>query len=67
MTHSAHKLSILGPSHKLSANGYYTRDGRREVHPPTLLADGTMALASGEASVEVTRWGEQVEWGRALP
>ena len=33
-----------GPSHKLASNGYYTRDGRREVHPPTLLADGTMVM-----------------------
>jgi len=39
-----------GPSHKLSANGYYTRDGRREVHPPTVLADGTKALESGEGA-----------------
>ena len=36
----------LGPSHKLSANGYYTRDGRREVHPPTVLADGTMVTTT---------------------
>ena len=33
-----------GPSHKLADNGYYTRDGRREVHPPTVLADGTMVI-----------------------
>ena len=33
-----------GPSHKLAANGYYTRDGRREVHPPTVLADGTKVI-----------------------
>ena len=35
-----------GPSHKLAANGYYTRDGRREVHPPTVLADGTKVITS---------------------
>ena len=33
-----------GPSHKLAVNGYYTRDGRREVHPPTVLADGTVVI-----------------------
>jgi len=39
-----------GPSHLLSANGYYTRDGRREVFPPTVLADGAKALESGEGA-----------------
>eukprot|EP00090_Calanus_glacialis_P010118 TRINITY_DN1850_c0_g1_i1.p1 TRINITY_DN1850_c0_g1~~TRINITY_DN1850_c0_g1_i1.p1 ORF type:complete len:121 (-),score=47.16 TRINITY_DN1850_c0_g1_i1:85-414(-) len=38
-----------GPSHLLSANGYYTRDGRRDVHPPTVLADGAKVLESGDA------------------
>ena len=33
-----------GPSHKLAVNGYYTRDGRREVHPPNVLADGTVVI-----------------------
>jgi len=37
-----------GPSHNLAANYYYTRDGRREVAPPAVLADGNKALASGE-------------------
>jgi len=41
-----------GPSHKLYENYYYTRDGRREVGFPTILADATKAkaLSSGEAS-----------------
>ena len=51
-----------GPSHKLAANGYYTRDGRREVHPPTLLADGTMVnttvagLITGRESKSFIEW-----------
>ena len=40
-----------GPSHKLYENYYYTRDGRREVGFPTVLADAkAKALSSGEAS-----------------
>lgn len=38
-----------GVSHKLANNYYYTRDARREVAPPTLLADGTKAQKVIEA------------------
>lgn len=45
-----------GPSHKLSGNYYYTRDARRELTFPTLLADnskdGQKTLGDG-ATAEV--------------
>ena len=45
-----------GPSHKLSGNYYYTRDGRREVAFPDVIADETKtkAIAAGgeEGSAE---------------
>jgi len=41
-----------GPHEKLSANYYYTRDGRREMQPALLVANNETGsvLAAGEAS-----------------
>ena len=54
-----------GPSHKLSGNYYYTRDGRREVGPPTLLADGAQkVLPSGDAGGATSVVGKSKTPGR---
>jgi NADH dehydrogenase (ubiquinone) 1 alpha subcomplex subunit 7 len=37
-----------GPAHVLAANYYCSRDGRREVKPPAVLADlGRIGIAAG--------------------
>ncbi|XP_046330215.2 NADH dehydrogenase [ubiquinone] 1 alpha subcomplex subunit 7-like [Haliotis rufescens] len=44
-----------GPSHKLSANYYFTRDGRNEMMPPKKVYDANQQLltegSSGEKAV----------------
>ena len=51
-----------GPSHKLSANYYYTRDGRREVAPPNVLADNSKdvkAIGAGESGAVASKSGKR--------
>lgn len=44
-----------GPNSKLSANHYYTRDARREVAPPVVVAPAPKQLIEGGSKAEVKR------------
>jgi NADH dehydrogenase (ubiquinone) 1 alpha subcomplex subunit 7 len=42
-----------GPSHKIAANYYFTRESRRGVNPPEILAPQQKLLDSPNAQVAV--------------
>lgn len=51
-----------GPAHKLSANYYYTRDGRREVGPPEIIATGTKQVTAEASAVKRVTPGTVYLW-----
>lgn len=55
-----------GPAHLLANNYYYSRDGRREVRPPVLLADAGR-IAVSEGGTEVISSGSAVAVGKKPP
>lgn len=55
-----------GPAHLLADNYYYSRDGRREVTLPAVLADvGRIAVSAG--GTDVISSGSAVAVGRKPP
>ncbi|KAJ8918399.1 hypothetical protein NQ315_008095 [Exocentrus adspersus] len=51
-----------GPAHKLSANYYYTRDARREVFPPVIIAPVPKQIEGGETSLKRITPGKVYQW-----